>query len=199
MDAILVLVGYVVGTTPFALLVTRRVGGRDLRRVGSGNVGAANVLRAAGAPAAAVVLALDVGKGSAAMLLARSMGVSDAGAAAVAAAAVVGHVFPIWLRFRGGKGVATACGVFMVQAPAATGLAAAAFAGVVWTTRYVSLGSMAASVVLALAVCLSRPPAPAVACAIGVAALVLHRHRSNVARLRAGCERRIGQRAQESR
>lgn len=199
MDAIPVLVGYVVGTAPFALLVTRRVGGRDLRRVGSGNVGAANVLRAAGAPAAAAVLALDVGKGSAAMLLARSMGVSDAGAAAVAAAAVVGHVFPIWFRFRGGKGVATACGVFMVQAPAATGLAVAAFAGVVWTTRYVSLGSMAASVVLALAVCLSRAPAPVVACAIGVAALVLHRHRSNVARLRAGRERRIGQRAQESR
>lgn len=195
MDAIPVLVGYVVGTIPFALLVTRRVGGRDLRRVGSGNVGAANVLRTTGAPAAAAVMALDVGKGSAAMLLARGMGLSDAGAAAVAAAAVVGHVFPIWLRFRGGKGVATACGVFMVQAPAATGLAVAAFAGIVCATRYVSLGSLVASVVLVLAVCLNRSPAPVVACAIGVAALVICRHRSNIVRLHAGRERRIGQRA----
>ena len=195
MDAILVLAGYLIGAIPFALLLARRKGGTDVRRAGSGNVGAANVLRVAGAPLAVGVMALDLGKGCAAVLLARSAGATEATLAAVAGAAVAGHVFPLWLRFRGGKGVATAGGAFAVLAPGAAALAAAAFIGVVWLTRYVSLGSMVAAVVLAAAVPFTGASAPVVACAAIVAALVLYRHRGNMARLHEGRERRISQRA----
>ena len=195
MDVILVLGGYLVGTIPFALLLTRRMGGTDVRRVGSGNVGAANVLRAANMPVALCVMVLDVGKGCAAVLLARGMGASEAAIAAVGAAAVVGHVFPVWLRFQGGKGVATACGVFWVLAPEATALALVAFTGVVWLTRYVSMGSMVAAVVLAAAVYFNGEAHAVVVCAVAVATLVLYRHRANMARLHAGSERRIRQRA----
>ena len=195
MDAILVLAGYLIGAIPFALLLARRKGGTDVRRAGSGNVGAANVLRVAGAPLAVGVMALDLGKGCAAVLLARSAGATEATLAAVAGAAVAGHVFPLWLRFRGGKGVATAGGAFAVLAPGAAALAAAAFIGVVWLTRYVSLGSMVAAVVLAAAVPFTGASAPVVACAATVAALVLYRHRGNMARLHEGRERRISQRA----
>lgn len=195
MDAIVVLGGYFAGAVPFALLLTRRLAGADVRRVGSGNVGAANVLRAAGLPAAAGVMLLDMGKGCAAVLLARGLGASEAVAAAAGGAAVAGHVFPVWLRFRGGKGVATACGVFWALAPGAAALALAAFAGVVGLTRYVSLGSMAAAVTLPVAVVVHGAAPAVVACAAAVAALVLWRHRENMARLHAGRERRIRQRA----
>ncbi|MCE2541867.1 MAG: glycerol-3-phosphate 1-O-acyltransferase PlsY [Acidobacteria bacterium] len=195
MDALLVLVGYFVGAIPFALLLTRRVGGTDVRRAGSGNVGAANVLRVANVPVAVSVMVLDVGKGCGVVLLAHGLGASEATLAAVAAAAVVGHVFPVWLRFRGGKGVATASGVFWVLAPEATALALMAFTGVVWLTRYVSLGSMVAAVVLAAAVYFNGEAPATIVCAAGVAALVLYRHRANMVRLHAGRERRISQRA----
>ncbi|MCY4601230.1 MAG: glycerol-3-phosphate 1-O-acyltransferase PlsY [Acidobacteria bacterium] len=195
MEALLVLVGYFVGAIPFALLLTRRVGGTDVRRAGSGNVGAANVLRVANVPVAVSVMVLDVGKGCGVVLLARGLGASEATLAAVAAAAVVGHVFPVWLRFRGGKGVATASGVFWVLAPEATALALVAFTGVVWLTRYVSLGSMVAAVVLAAAVYFNGEAPATIVCAAGVAALVLYRHRGNMVRLHAGRERRISQRA----
>lgn len=195
MDAILVLTGYLIGAIPFALLLARRMGGTDVRRVGSGNVGAANVLRVASVPVAVSVMALDAGKGCAAVWLARSLGAPEATVAAVAGAAVAGHVFPVWLRFRGGKGVATAGGVFAVLAPEATALAAVAFIGIVWLTRYVSLGSMVAAVVLAAAVPFTGEGAPVVTCAAAVAVLVLYRHRGNMARLHEGRERRISQRA----
>ena len=194
MDAILIILGYLIGAVPFALLLTRRVRGTDLRRVGSGNVGAANALRAASVPVGLGVMALDVGKGSAVVLLARVLGASDAALAATGVAAVVGHVYPVWLRFRGGKGVATACGVFALLAPGPTLLAAIAFTGVVWLTRYVSLGSMVAAVVLAAAVAIGGAPLPVVVAAVAAATLVLHRHRRNMVRLQAGSERRITQR-----
>ncbi len=192
MDVRLIFVGYLVGAIPFALLLTRQRG-TDVRQVGSGNVGAANVLRATGPSRAVIVMLLDVSKGCAVVLFAKSLGGSDAVVAAVAAAAVVGHVFPMWLGFRGGKGVATACGVFLVLVPRETAVAAVVFALVVWVTRYVSLGSLVATVVLAVTVYLGDASQPVVVCATGVAALVLYRHRSNVARLHAGQERRLNQ------
>lgn len=192
MDAILILVGYLVGAIPFALLLTMQRG-TDLRRVGSGNVGATNVLRATGPSLGVSVLLLDVSKGCAAVLFAQRMGASEMVSAAVAVAAVIGHVLPVWLGFRGGKGVATAGGVFLVLAPAATAVAAAAFFAVVWITRYVSLGSIVAVVVLVVGVSLGAAP-PSVKVAAGiVAGLVLYRHRSNMARLHAGRERRLNQ------
>ena len=190
LDLSLVLFAYLLGAIPFALLLTKQRG-TDLRRVGSGNVGAANVLRATSTALAAAVLLLDIGKGSAAVLFAQSMGVAEPVVATVGVAAVLGHVFPMWLRFRGGKGVATACGVFLVVATRAAAVAIVVFIGVVWATRYVSLGSIVASIVLVVTVYVGTASPPIVLCTGGVAALVLYRHRSNMVRLHAGEERRL--------
>ena len=187
---------YLAGAIPFAYLVARRLGGIDVRRAGSGNVGATNVLRAAGAPLAGLVLGLDAGKGAAAVLAASGFGVGEGGQAAVGAAVVVGHVWPVWLRFRGGKGVAAAGGVFAVLAPVATALAGAVFVLVVATSRYVSLGSMIAAAVLPLlALAVGAPPAT-VGAAVGVGVLIVARHRENLTRLRSGTEWRLAFRGQ---
>lgn len=188
---LLLLIAYLIGAIPFALLLARRIGGTDVRYAGSGNVGAANVLRTTRPGIGLAVMALDISKGGAVVLFAAGLGADETLRAAVGAAAVVGHVFPLWLRFHGGKGVATACGVFAVLAPLATAVAAALFVVVVWASRYVSLGSMAASLTLPLLILLTSAPQPTVVCAVGVATLILYRHRRNVARLQAGTERRF--------
>jgi glycerol-3-phosphate acyltransferase PlsY len=110
-------------------------------------------------------------------------------------AAVVGHVYPPWLRFRGGKGVATACGVFSVLTPMAVPPALAVFVAAVWLTRYVSVGSVLASIVLPSVAYAIGSPAPEVAAAMACAALIVFRHRSNLARVRTGTERRLERRA----
>ena len=193
-NATLVVVGYVVGAIPFALLLARQVGGTDVRYVGSGNVGATNVLRTTGMFTALMVMALDISKGCAVVLFAGSMGGDSAIRAAVGAAAVVGHVFPVWLRFRGGKGMATACGGFAVLAPRATAVAVVGFALAVWITRYVSLGSILAALVLPPLAYLTDAPQPVIFSAVAVAGLVVYRHRANIARLQTGDERRVDQR-----
>jgi glycerol-3-phosphate acyltransferase PlsY len=114
--------------------------------------------------------------------------------AASGIAAILGHLYSVWIRFRGGKGVATSCGVFAVLAPEATLVSFGLFALTVVYTRYVSLGSVVASVALPIAVHFTRAPVPTIASAIAAAVLVIERHRSNLARLHAGTERRIGQR-----
>lgn len=185
-------VGYLVGSIPFAFLMARRVRGVDLRRLGSGNVGAANVMRTAGPRAAVAVAALDAAKGAAAVFVAQRAG--GGGAAAVAGVgAVLGHVWPMWLSFRGGKGVATAFGVFVVLAPEVTLLCLLGFVGTVAVTRYVSLGSLVSTVALPPLIYLTGGPAFVVAASAMVAALIVERHRPNMARLRAGTERRLGQ------
>lgn len=189
-----VLLGYLTGSVPFAFLLARRAG-IDVRFVGSGNVGAANVLRTAGAWRGVVVMALDVAKGVAAVAIAYVMSGSAALAAVTGAAAVVGHIYPVWLRFHGGKGVAVAAGVFTMLSPVATGIAAALFLITVLLTRYVSLGSIAASLALPPAAWLTGEPRAVVLAAAGSAALILFRHRSNWRRLRTGTERRVGARA----
>jgi glycerol-3-phosphate acyltransferase PlsY len=127
-------------------------------------------------------------------VLARRVLASDGAAASAGVAAILGHAFSVWLRFRGGKGVATACGAFAVLAPMATLLAASFFAVTVWLTRYVSLGSLIASVSLApMAYALDATPAIVVAAALA-AGIIVERHRSNLSRLLSGTERRIGQR-----
>src|SRR6185312_12331662 len=142
-----VLLGYLAGSVPFAFLIARRAG-IDVRIAGSGNVGAANVLRTTGAQRGAAVLVLDMAKGAAAVLVAYASAATAAVMAAAGIAAVVGHIYPVWLRFRGGKGVAVAAGVFAILAPSATALATAVFVCTVLTTRIVSLGSVAATVSL---------------------------------------------------
>jgi glycerol-3-phosphate acyltransferase PlsY len=190
----LILVAYLAGSLPFAFLLARRAG-IDVRKAGSGNVGAANVVRTTGAWRGVAVMSLDVAKGALAVFLASRTSAGPTLPALAAAAAVVGHVYPVWLGFRGGKGVAVAAGVFAVLTPVAAGASAALFLAVVWATRYVSLGSMAASVALPPAAWLTGAPRAVVAAAIGAGALILFRHRGNIRRLRAGTEWRMGARA----
>jgi acyl phosphate:glycerol-3-phosphate acyltransferase len=192
-EIVAVLVAYLVGSVPFAFLLARRHG-VDLRRVGSGNVGASNVLRSSGVPAAVVAMCLDGAKGALAILVAQRLTVGEATPVAAGIASIVGHIYPVWLRFRGGKGVATAAGVFAVLTPLAVGIASSVFLLAVWTTRYISVGSMAAAVTLAVvAAAIDVPPAVMVGAALS-AFIIVHRHRANLARLLAGTERRVGQR-----
>jgi glycerol-3-phosphate acyltransferase PlsY len=186
---------YLIGSVPFALILARRWGGADLRRLGSGNLGAANVLRTAGLRAGVAVALLDVAKGVASVLLAQRLANGGAAAAAAGLAAVVGHIYPIWLGFRGGKGVATACGVFAMLTPVAVVPALGIFVAAVWATRYVSVGSVLASAALPPIAYALDSPVAAVVAAMGASALIVFRHRSNLRRVRLGTERRIGARA----
>jgi acyl phosphate:glycerol-3-phosphate acyltransferase len=188
-----VAVAYLIGSVPFSFLVARAFGVHDVRQVGSGNVGATNVLRSAGKAAGALALLLDLGKGAAASAFAGRLAPGEAalcGAAAVAA--VVGHMYPVWLRFQGGKGVATGLGAFAPLVPKAALGALAAFAFTALATRFVSLGSVAGGVALAgLALALRGPDPVAIAAALA-AALVIFRHRSNLWRILGGTEHRMG-------
>lgn len=183
--------GYLIGSIPAGYLVTRRVAGVDVRRVGSGNVGATNVLRATTLPMAALVLAIDTAKGALAAYSGWWLGGPVAAGALAAACAVLGHVHPVWLRFAGGKGVATGAGGFLVLAPATAGGAVAAFLIVVWRTRFVSLGSITAAVLLPVLAFALDDPAPVASAAVAVSLLVLWRHRENIVRLRHGIERKL--------
>jgi len=188
----IIVAAYLIGSVPFALLLARRWGAADLRLVGSGNVGATNVMRASGVRAGILVAALDVAKGAVSVMLAERFGGNPAAPAAAGLAAIVGHIYPVWLRFRGGKGVATACGVFAVLVPPAMPAALTIFFLTVRITKYVSLGSVLASMALPPLAYLVGSSASAVAAAGAAAAIIVFRHRSNLARLRAGTERRIG-------
>ena len=191
MTPTLVLVGYLLGSVPFALLL----GGGEVRRVGSGNLGAANVLRVRRPSIGLAVLALDVAKGCAAVLFATSVNAGATTTAAVGGSAILGHVYPVWLKFKGGKGVATTFGVFTLLSPLAAACAAGLFGLAVWSTRYISVGSMLAVVSLPGLVYATTSEVPVTVSAVGAAMLVVFRHRSNLVRLRAGSERRLGQRA----
>jgi glycerol-3-phosphate acyltransferase PlsY len=181
------LIGYAIGSAPISYLIVRATRGVDLRREGSGNVGATNVYRTSGAALAIAVLVVDIAKGVVSVML----GGSGEPAVVAGTAAVVGHVYPVWLGFRGGKGVATATGAFAVMAPTLTAAAALVFVVVVGATRYVSLGSVLAACALCAGAWWLGPRAMAVG-ASSVAALILLAHRGNLARLWAGTERTLG-------
>jgi glycerol-3-phosphate acyltransferase PlsY len=195
MDTFLpVLVGYTVGSLPIGYLIASKLRGIDLRRVGSGNVGATNVYRSAGLSTALLVIVVDLAKGAGSVLLAARILAGPSAPVTAGVAAVLGHAYPVWLRFRGGKGVATACGAFSVLAPLATAIAAGMFVVTVWATRYVSLGSLVATITLPTLAWLTRASMPVVTGGVVAALLILERHRGNLARLRAGTEHRLGQR-----
>ena len=180
---------YLLGSVPFGLLLTRLFGAGDLRAIGSGNIGATNVLRTGRKGLAAATLLLDLAKGAAAVLLARALFPGTEALAALAA--VIGHCFPVWLRFNGGKGVATTMGVALALAWP-IGLAyAVVWLGVLGATRISSLGGMSAVVAAPIAALLTGHAAYAPVLAV-LALLVLWLHRANIARLRAGTEPRIG-------
>jgi glycerol-3-phosphate acyltransferase PlsY len=198
----LIVVAYLIGSIPFGYLIVRSKVGGDIRQTGSGGTGATNVSRRAGKGAGVLTLVLDALKGSIAILIVRSLvGPSAYGEWWVAAAAIatmLGHIFPVWLGFRGGKGVATGVGIFLMLAPVALVCAGVLFVAIVASTRYVSLGSIVAAATIPLFVWLQsvfvEPIAdlrPLMMAAIAGALLILFAHRANIGRLARGNEARI--------
>jgi acyl phosphate:glycerol-3-phosphate acyltransferase len=152
------------------------------------------VLRTSGVRIAVFAMVLDAVKGVVAVIMAERLAMGAGAIMAAGLASVVGHIYPVWLRFKGGKGVATAAGVFAILTPAALAIAGGAFLLSVWLTRYISVGSVVGALTLATAAALSDSPfAIEVGSAI-VALIILHRHRTNLARVFDGTERRVGQR-----
>jgi glycerol-3-phosphate acyltransferase PlsY len=187
---LLVVVGYLCGSIPWGVLLTRRVG-IDVRRTGSGNIGAANVARSAGIGLGVATLAADALKGAVPVLLARWLGADPPVAAAAGLAAFAGHVFPVTLRFAGGKGVATALGVLAALAPLPLSVALAVFLLAFTASRYVSLASVLAALSVPLAAAVLGEPRSVLVAATAMAAVIVLRHRDNFARLRAGTEPRF--------
>lgn len=181
--------GYFLGSIPFGLLLTRLSGLGDIRSIGSGNIGATNVLRTGRKGLALLTLLLDGGKGAIAVVLMTQYG--ETAMLAAGLAAVIGHSFPIWLRFKGGKSVATGLGVLLAAAPLAGLLACGTWLLVAVLTRFSSLAAIAAFT-LAPVYCLLLFDWRRAAMAALIAALIIWRHRANIERLRAGTEPRIG-------
>ncbi|HET7151731.1 MAG TPA: glycerol-3-phosphate 1-O-acyltransferase PlsY [Candidatus Acidoferrum sp.] len=185
---------YFLGSIPFGLILAKLFAGEDVRKSGSGNIGATNVVRVVGPVAGILTLLLDLAKGSGAVLLAERISNESAAWMMVAAfAALIGHCFPVWLKFKGGKGVATAAGVFLVLSPLACLVAVVLFLLVVIFWRYVSLGSIAAAAAMPLLMYFLWAPhhAPPLAVTLGtlaVALLVIYKHRGNLQRLIGGVE-----------
>lgn len=211
--ALVLVIGYLLGSIPFGYLIVRATQGADVRETGSGGTGATNVSRRAGKAAGVLTLILDALKGAGAVAIAKSIfglpiiasgGYIGSSAdstyagwfvALAGIAAIVGHIFPAWLRFRGGKGVATGVGVFLMLTPIPVGLAAIVFIVIVASTRYVSLGSVLAAIAIPIFVLLQHsfirpidPFAPIMSAAVAGAALIVFAHRANISRLLAGNE-----------
>jgi glycerol-3-phosphate acyltransferase PlsY len=210
--ALVIIIAYLLGSIPFGYLIVRATQGSDIRQTGSGGTGATNVSRRAGKTAGVITLVLDALKGAMAVLTAKvllglpafgpasttsSVESGDWLVAAAAVAVIAGHIFPVWLRFRGGKGVATGVGVFLMLAPIAVVLAGVIFIFVVWRTRYVSFGSIVAAVTIPLLLLLQnymRPIVgfvPVITAATAAGALIIFAHRANIGRMAAGTESRF--------
>jgi acyl phosphate:glycerol-3-phosphate acyltransferase len=184
------LLAYLLGSIPFGIVITRAFGLGDLRKIGSGNIGATNVLRTGNKPAALATLLLDAGKGGIAVLIARAMVGPDA-AQVAALFSFLGHLFPIWLGFKGGKGVATFLGTLLVLAFPAGLAACATWAVTAAISRISSLSALVAAALSPVWLVVLGYPQMAVL-AIALAALIFARHNANIARIRAGTEPRIG-------
>jgi acyl phosphate:glycerol-3-phosphate acyltransferase len=204
---LIVAIAYLLGSIPTGYLLVRLFRHEDIRSVGSGNIGATNVLRSGGKGLGAATFLLDVIKGAAAVLvgallafyLLPDMPMRDAQALA-AVSAVIGHMFPVWLHFRGGKGVATGFGVFLVAAPLAALASIGLFAVILLLTRYVSLASIlgaASFPVFAWFFVRGEKPAPYIAAQIVVSLLIILKHHQNIRRLATGTENRFGAPTQE--
>ncbi len=194
---LIALFGYVLGSIPFGLLLTRAAGLGDIRAIGSGNIGATNVLRTGNKKLAAAVLLLDALKGGLAVVLA---GAALGGEAAMTAGlfAIVGHVFPVWLKFKGGKGVATALGVLLALSPLLGAMTCGIWLAMAFCFRYSSLSALTAlglSPVMALVATMNVWLA--LVCAL-IAGLVFYTHRANITRLMKGTEPKIGEKKKET-
>lgn len=191
--ALLIMIAYLLGSIPFGLLLTRAAGLGDIRKMGSGNIGATNVLRTGRKGLAAGTLLLDAAKGALAVII----GLRVAGSSGVLVcglAAVLGHLFPLWLHFRGGKGVATVLGVMIAASPLSGAGMCLVWLAVAKTFRFSSAASLAAVAAGPFLVALIERDASLLMLAFAVAALVWARHGGNIRRLLAGTEPRIGQR-----
>ena len=190
----LLLVSYLLGSIPFGVILAKFIGGVDVRKAGSGNIGATNVARVAGPAAGVLTLLLDAAKGWFAVWLAARVMHGETGFLVAAGFfALLGHCFPLWLRFRGGKGVATAAGAFAALCPEAMIAALILFALVVWFWRYVSLGSLAAAATIPLFVYFLwaphfAPPNVVTLGSLAISAVVIFQHRGNIGRLVRGEE-----------
>lgn len=201
MTWILIILAYLLGSIPFGYLIVKERAGVDVRSVGSGNVGATNVLRVSGKGPAAAVLLMDMAKGCFPVVVGRLVGASPTVLAAVAFASVLGHVFPLFLGFRGGKGVATAVGAFLALSPIATATSIGVFVILVVWKRYVSLGSVVAvasfpvwTYIYGRIGWMTVPWLPVCIAGLATAWLVFIKHRANLQRIGQGVESRIGER-----
>jgi len=184
-------VGYLLGSIPFGLLLTRAAGLGDIRRVGSGSIGATNVLRTGRKGLAAATLLLDGAKGAVAVLLGGTLA-GPLGVFIGGLTAVLGHLFPVWLRFRGGKGVATGFGVLIAASPLVAVLSGAVWLAVAALLRMSSAAALAACVAAPVLAWALHTPPPVLALVFTIAVLVTASHHANIQRLLAGTEPRIG-------
>jgi glycerol-3-phosphate acyltransferase PlsY len=191
--ALAALFGYLLGSIPFGLILTRAAGGPDVRTIGSGNIGATNVLRTGRKGLAAATLLCDMLKGTAAVLIAAHFAGHDA-ALAAGLGAFLGHLFPVWLKFKGGKGVATYIGVLIGLVWPAALIFCAIWLVAAWAFRYSSLSALIASAVTPLALWFLGQPGPAVLFVV-LTAMLWIMHRANILRLMAGTEGKIGAKA----
>ena len=192
---LLLAIGYLLGSMPNGYLAGRWLKGIDLRQCGSGSTGATNVLRNVGKGPALVVFLLDVGKGALAVLLAKSFGLNDWVQVLAGLAALAGHIWPVWLGWKGGKAVATGLGMFLGLAWP-VGLACfGLFMAVICISRIVSLSSVVAAIGLPVLMVLAGAGGASISVSVVASVLVLWRHRSNIERLIAGTEPKIGQKS----
>jgi len=191
--AVLIVLAYVCGSIPTGVLLARRRG-VDPRDIGSGNIGATNVARAAGKTLGALTLVGDIAKGLLPVLLAHRLGVGDLGSALVGLAAFLGHLFPFSLEFQGGKGVAVSLGILLGLAPLGMMIVVPIFAVIVGVTRYVSLGSILAAALAPIVLAALAYPLPTTLFSLVTAVAIPFRHRDNIRRIRFGTESRVGSR-----
>lgn len=185
-----VVIGYLLGSIPFGLLLTRMAGLGDVRNIGSGNIGATNVLRTGNKGLAAATLLLDAFKGTAAVLITAHFFGEDAGVLA-GFAAFIGHIFPVWIGFKGGKGVATYLGILLGLAPLMALIFAIVWLAIAFTTRYSSLSALVATLVIPVVLWILGVDKIAAVMAL-MTAISWYKHRANIARLTAGTEGKIG-------
>jgi glycerol-3-phosphate acyltransferase PlsY len=188
-----ILGGYLAGSIPFAILVSRLMGLPDPRTYGSGNIGATNVLRSGNRLAALLTVVGDSGKGWAAVVVAQSLGVDGEQAALVGLSAFMGHVYPVWLRFQGGKGVATAAGVLLALDWRVGVVVIVAWLAIAVVSRYSSLAALVGAVVAPVAAWYFLGPGPGLAAIAAMSVVLVVRHRANIGKLLRGEESRIGE------
>ena len=189
---LLVLGAYLIGAIPTGVILTRVVGGDDIRNAGSGNIGATNVYRVAGRKLGVITLVGDCLKGIIPLLIAQyGFAATETGLALVALAAFIGHCYPVYLGFKGGKGVATALGIFLVMSPLSVLCLLGVFILVLWKWRYISLASISAAAAVPVLIFIFENSVPQFVATVVIAALVIWKHSANIERLRSGSENKF--------